>query len=276
MSCKTEDSTAFTNATSENDSKLLEEIKENLSVNRPRVYLKRLSSDCQALHSKKKLKFTEEKISHVIKILPTPDSSGMCGKKLAMKKQNLIPSTPKTTAVNMNDRCSTDEDLPLTKPSHSLKTNIFDPNIINDKCSVDDSKSSVNNLDTAELNNNMKCESNLPISNSSLLLTTENIENIPVIFSSTLLNDVDLSGISRYSFNERILLDSNISDLSGREIDPVNLMHDHSYSLNNAIHSLNENNVTTEKKTNILFQLVITSFQTVILSQKILILNQNV
>lgn len=163
--------------------------------------MKRLSSDCQAPHSKKKLKFTEEKFSHVIKILPTPDSSGVCGKKPAMKKQNLIPSTPKTTAVNMSDRCSTDEDLPLTIPSHSLKTNIFDPNIIDDKCSVDDSKSSVNtlnNLDTAESNNNMKHESNLPISNSSLLLNAENIKNIPVIFSSTLINDVDLTGNSKF------------------------------------------------------------------------------
>lgn len=42
------------------------------------------------------------------------------------------------------------------------------------------------------------------------------------------------------------MLDSNILDFSEREIDPVNFKHDHSYALNNEIHSLNENNVTTE------------------------------
>lgn len=175
---------------------MLNEVKENLIANKPRVLLERLSSDYFTPPSTKRVKFTDHDNSDSLTAQKSNQLSNEISKTdlSIIEPINLISSTPNTSFTrNSSDLSKTFNNRPIVKPMTIENTPAFDDSNVNNKFLTKKKTtiSDANNSYTHQSDNyDPKAYSQI---NDPFLITTENIAAIPIIFSNTDIN-VNLTG----------------------------------------------------------------------------------
>lgn len=175
---------------------MLHEIMDNLTANKPRVSLKRLSSHPSNPPVNKKLNYLELNNSNLDSSLKSMHnlSSDVLKQKLSKDDmKHFISSTPNTSQTlieNMKHSCTENADISSIHQASGIDSNVSDKYTGNEEFSQEKNETTTSDLVKSFTDTDGNRHLKLANIQVPFLLTDEIIENIPIIFGNDSSNDV--------------------------------------------------------------------------------------